>query len=152
MTDTADTPKAIKPKRPFFLSFLCIIGFTYTGLFSLLFLFGMLYSTGISGIMNKYLQLYDLSRLSFFIFSISMFLVFFVSFIGVLLMWKVQKLGFYIYLASILFFLALETIMTGLFLPDILIHLLLIILFLIAFPFGKKRRTKLIHKNLLRKA
>lgn len=110
----------------------------------------MLYSTGISGIMNKYLQLYDLSRLNFFIFSISMFLVFFASFIGVLLMWKVQKLGFYIYLASILIFLALETIMSGLFLPDILIHLLLIILFLIAFPFGKKRRTKLIHKNVLK--
>jgi len=151
MTDSADTPKAIKPKRPLFLSFLCVIGFTYTSLFSLLFLLGMLYSTGLSGIMNKYLQLYDLSRLNFLVFSISMFLIFFSAFVGVLLMWKVQKLGFYIYTISALVFLGLEAIIAGPFLPDIFIHLLLIILFLIAFPFGKKRRARLIGKNILKK-
>lgn len=152
MTDIADTPKAIKPKRPHFLSFLCVIGFTYTGLFALLFLMGMLYSTGISGIMNKYLQLYDLSRLNFLIFSISMFLIFFTSFIGVLLMWKLQKLGFYIYTASGLIFLAAESIMSRPFLPDFIIHGLLILLFLIAFPFGKKRRARLLGKNILKKS
>jgi hypothetical protein len=66
------------------------------------------------------------------------------------MMWKMQKLGFYIYLVSVLVFLVLEISFTGLYLPDIMIHLLLIILFLIAFPFGKKRRMKLLNKRLLK--
>jgi len=150
MTETSKNEKTIKPKRPFFLSFMCIIGFTYTSLFSILFFIGILYSTGISGILNKYLQLYDLSRLNFLLFSTSLFLVFFAAFLGVLMMWKMQKLGFYIYLVSVLVFLGLEIIFTGFFLPDLLIHLLLILLFLIAFPFGKKRRLKLLNKKLLK--
>ena len=87
--------------------------------------------------MNKYLQLYDLSRLNFLIFSISMFLIFFGAFIGVLLMWKLQRMGFYIYTISALLFLGVETILAGPFLPDILIHLVLIILFSLAFPFAR---------------
>ena len=150
MTETSNIEKPVKPKRPFFLSFMCIIGFTYTSLFSFLFLIGILYSTGISGMLDQYLQIYDVSRLNFLVFSISLFLVFFASFIGVLLMWKMQKLGFYIYLTSILVFLTLEFIFAGFFLPDVLIHLLLIILFLIAFPFGKKRRLRLMNKTLLK--
>lgn len=150
MTEANNIDKPAKPKRPFFLSFMCIIGFTYTSLFSILFLIGILYSTGISGMLDKYLQLYDVSRLNFLVFSISLFLVFFTSFMGVLLMWKMQKLGFYIYLISILIFIGLEITFAGFFLPDVLIHLLLIILFLIAFPFGKKRRLRLLNKTLLK--
>ena len=100
----------------------------------------MLYSTGISGIMNKYLQLYDLSRLNFFLFSISGFLIFFSAFLGVLLMWKLQKLGFYIYAFSSLVFLLMEFSLEGIYLPDIIIHIIFIILFMIAFPFKKSRR------------
>jgi hypothetical protein len=140
MTAEENTPKTKKAKRPFFLSFLCIIGFSYTSLFSILFVFGMLYATGISGIMNKYLQLYDLSRLNFFLFSISGFLIFFSAFMGVLLMWKLQKLGFYIYAFSSLLFLLMEFSLEGIYLPDIIIHLIFIILFMIAFPFKKSRR------------
>lgn len=141
-----------RPKRPLFLSFMCVIGFTYTALFSLLFFLGMLFSTGISGIIDKYLQLYDSVRLNFLLFSMGMFLVFFAAFIGVLLMWGLQKMGFYIYIASAIVFVLLESIIAEPFLPDILIHLLLIILFLIAFPFGKKRRARLTAKNILRKS
>ena len=107
----------------------------------------MLYSTGISGILDKYLQIYDLSRLNFFLFSIGGFIIFFTAFIGVVLMWKLQKLGFYIYVLSAIIFLGTELLITGFYLPDILIHSLLIILFIIAFPFGKKRRARLIAKN-----
>ncbi len=149
MTDTEKNSKTGKPKRPLFLGFLCVIGFTYTSLFSLLFLLGMLYSTGISGILNEYLQLYDLSRLNFFLFSIAGFIIFFSAFIGILLMWKVQKLGFYIYTISAITFLILELAIAGFYLPDILVHALLILLFLIAFPFGKKRRARLTEKKLI---
>ena len=151
MTEKADNPSTNKPKRPFLLSILCVLGFTYTSLFSIFFLIGMLYSTGFSRILNKYLQLYDLSRLNFFLFSISGFLIFFAIFIGVLLMWRLQKLGFYIFAFASLAFLGMETIIAGPFVPDILLHILLIILFLIVFPFGKKRRARLITKNLLNK-
>jgi len=150
MTETTKKEKAVRPQRPFFLTFMCIIGFTYTILFSVLFLIGILYSSGLSGIVDKYLQLYDLSRLNSLIISISLFLVFFTSFLGVFMMWKMQQLGFYIYLTSVLVFLVLEISFAGFYLPDILIHLLLIILFLIAFPFGKKRRLKLLNKKLLK--
>jgi hypothetical protein len=150
MTEATKKEKAIRPKRPFFLTFMCIIGFTYTILFSVLFLIGILYSAGLSGIIDRYLQLYDLSRLNILLFSISLFLVFFASFLGVFMMWKMQKLGFFIYLASILVFLILEITFAGFFLPDILIHTLLIILFLIAFPFGKKRRMKLLNKSFMK--
>lgn len=150
MTEAIKKKKAVRPKRPFFLTFMCIIGFTYTILFSVLFLIGIIYSTGLSGLLDKYFQLYDLSRMHFLIFSISLFLVFFTSFLGVLMMWKMQKLGFYIYLVSVLVFLVLEIFFVGLYLPDIMIHVLLIILFLIAFPFGKKRRMKLLNKKLLK--
>ncbi len=143
MTEIKEKPASIKPKRPFFLSFLCIIGFTYSSLFSILFLLGMLYSTGISGMLNKYLQIYDLSRLNFFLFSIGGFLIFFAAFIGVLLMWKMQKLGFFIYAGACIIFLGMELIMSGLYLPDIIVHSVLILLFLIAFPFGRKRRIRL---------
>jgi len=149
MTDTKKSTKTDKPKRPLFLGFLCVIGFTYTCLFSLLFLLGMLYSTGISGILNEYLQLYDLSRLNFFLFSISGFIIFFSAFIGILLMWKVQKLGFYIYTVSAITFLILELVIAGFYLPDIIIHTLLILLFLIVFPFGRKRRARLTGKKLI---
>ncbi|MCK4570251.1 MAG: hypothetical protein KAT76_08165 [Bacteroidales bacterium] len=147
MTDTDYKSKPDKPKRPFFLSFLCVVGFTYTSLFSLLFLLGMLYATGISGILNKYLQLYDLSRLNFFLFSIAGFIIFFSAFVGILLMWKMQKLGFYIYTISAIIFLAMELVIAGFYLPDILIHALFILLFLIAFPFGKKRKVRLAGKK-----
>ena len=152
MTETTDKPVVNRPKRPFFLSFLCMVGFTYTSLFSLVFLLGMLYSTGISGILNKYLQLYDLSRLKFFLFSGSGFLIFFTAFIGVLLMWKVQKLGFYIYTVAVLAFLGMELVIEGPFLPDIIIHSILILMFLIVFPFGKKRRARLIKKKLAKES
>ena len=150
MTTTEDQNTQTRPKRPFFLSFMCVVGFTYTALFSLLFLLGILYSTGISGILDKYLQLYDLPRMNLFFLSLSLFLVFFSAFVGVLLMWKLQKLGFYIYAGSAVLFIVLESLIARPFIPDILIHLLLIILFMIAFPFGKKRRARLTAKNILR--
>lgn len=130
----------IKPKRPFFLSFLCIIGFTYTTLFSLLFLLGMLYSTGISGIIDKYMQIYDLSRFNFFMLAIGGFLNFFVLFLGVLMMWKLQPLGFYIYTLASIVFLITEFIYAGIYIPDLIIHPVFIILFSIAFPFKKSKR------------
>ncbi len=131
--------KTAPVKRPFFLTFLCIIGFTYTSLFSLLFLMGMLYSTGISGFLNKYLQIYDLSRLNFFIFSISGFLIFFTSLIGIYLMWKMQWLGFYIYAAAAVLFVSMEMIIAGFYLPDLVIHSTFILLFFISFLYGRKR-------------
>ena len=133
-------------RRPFFMTLLCLIGFTYTSLFSLLFLLGMLYSTGISGILNKYLQLYDQSRLNFLLFSLGGFIVFFSSFMGILLMWRLQRLGLYIYAFSVAVFIITEVILTGVFLPDIILHSLLIILFTVAFPHRHRKRKSVAEK------
>lgn len=136
----------IKPKRPFILSFLCIIGFTYTILFSLLFLLGMLYSTGISGMFDQYFRIYDLSRLNFLLFALAGFLVFFASFIGILLMWKLQFIGFFIYAAAAILFVLIEVIISGVYLPDIIINGTFILLFFIIFLYINKKKKAL--KNL----
>lgn len=136
-----------KPKRPFLLSFLCIIGFTYTVLFSVLFLVGMLYSTGISGMMDQYFRIYDLSQFNFFLLALSGFLVFFTSFIGVLLMWKMQWLGFYIYTVAAIVFISTELIISGVYLPDIIIHSAFILLFFILFLNIRMKRRRY-QKNL----
>ncbi|MDT8392590.1 MAG: hypothetical protein RQ761_02010 [Bacteroidales bacterium] len=122
---------------------MCIIGFTYTVLFSLLFLMGMLYSTGISGIFDQYFRIYDLSRLNFFLFALAGFLVFFASFIGVLLMWKMQFLGFFIYSAATILFLLLELIISGFYLPDIIINGIFILLFFIIFLYINSKKKAL---------
>lgn len=129
-----------KPKRPFILSFLCIIGFTYTILFSLLFLMGMLYSTGISGMFDQYFRIYDLSRLNFFLFAMAGFLIFFASFIGILLMWKLQFAGFFIYATAASLFVILELIISGVYLPDIIINGTFILLFFIIFLYIKAKK------------
>lgn len=130
-------------KKPFFFSLLCYIGFSYTLLFSLMFLAGMIYSSGISGIFNKYLQIYELSQLNFFLFSVLGFVIFFGSFAGIFLMWKLYRAGFYIYTVSALLFITLEIIYAGFYLPDILIHITLIILFLLSFPHKLRKKKNL---------
>ena len=143
----SENQQTIRMKRPFFLTFLCIIGFTYTILFSLLFLAGMLYSTGISGMLNNYLQVYDLSIMNFFLFSIGGFFIFFATFTGVLLMWKMQWLGFYIYSVSAIIFIALEVIIAGFYLPDIAMHGTFIFLFFISFLYVRKKKRALIKET-----
>ncbi len=140
--NTKISKEETRVRRPFFLTLLCLIGFTYTSLFSLLFLLGVIYSTGISGILNKYLQLYDLSRLNFLLFSLGGFFVFFSSFMGILLMWRLQRLGLYIYAMSVIVFMITELILTGIFLPDIILHSLMIILFIVAFPLRQRKRRR----------
>ena len=140
--ENSETKMTVVVKRPFFLTFLCLIGYTYTALFSLFFLLGVLYSSGISGILDKYLQIYDFTRLNFFLFATIGFAVFFSSFVGVLLMWKMQWLGYYIYTTAALAFIGLEVAIAGFFLPDFTVHIILILLFLIAMLFaGRKKKT-----------
>lgn len=140
MENTNDTLSP--PKRPFLLSFLCIIGFSYTALFSVLFLIGMLYSTGISGMMDNYFRVYDQSQFNFFLLALGGFLIFFASFIGVLLMWKMQWLGFYIYTGAAIIFIIIELFITGIYLPDIIIHTLFILLFFILFLRIRKQKKQ----------
>ena len=143
----SENQQTLRIKRPFFLTFLCIIAFTYTILFSFLFLMGMLYSTGISGILNNYLQVYDLSRLNFFLFSIGGFFIFFAAFTGVLLMWKMHWLGFYIYTFSAIIFISLELLIAGFYPPDIAMHGALIFLFLISFLYVRKRKKAIVKEH-----
>jgi len=129
-------------KRPFFLTFLCVIGFTYTLLFSLLFLAGMIYSSGISVVFDRFMQLYDLSRLNLLLFSLGGFVVFFASFIGILLMWKLHWFGFYIYTAASVVLIAFELAVYGPYLPDLIIYSSFILLFMLAFPHKKSADKK----------
>lgn len=133
-------------KRPFILTFLCLIGFTYTALFSLFFLSGIIYSSGFSGVLDKYLQIYDLSRLNFFFFALAGFAIFFTSFTGVYLMWKMHWAGYYIYTLSALTFISLEMVFAGFYLPDFVIHITFIFLFLIAMTLAARKKKRAARK------
>ena len=148
MVNEINPPDKQKPKRSFFLTFISLIGFTYSAMFSILFLTGMIYSAGNSGILSQYLNLYELSRLYFFLFSIGGFLIFFASFTGIFLMWKLQWLGYYIYLAATLIFLGVELYFSGIYLPDLIIHACFILFFLLALSLNmrKEKKTKNPHK------
>lgn len=104
---------------------------------------GMLYSTGISGILNKYMQIYDLSKMNFFLFSITGFIIFFTLFIGVYLMWRMQWLGFYIYTVAAILYLGMEMLLEGFYLPDIVIHSTFILLYFISFLYVRRRKRAL---------
>lgn len=140
--------EAIKPKRSIFLTFLCLISFTYSALFALLFLTGMFYSIGKSGILSQYLDLYDLNRLNFFLFSIGGFLIFFAAFIGVFLMWKLQWLGYYIYVLASFIFIIAEIVISGVYLVDIIIHAVFIFFFAVALGIIKLRKKKAVKSEL----
>ena len=140
--DNQQIPASGKVKRPFFLTFLCLIGFTYTALFSLFFLTGIIYSSGFSGVLDKYLQIYDLSRLNFFFFALAGFAIFFTSFAGVYLMWKMHWTGYYIYTFSALAFISLEMIFAGFYLPDFIIHITFIFLFLLAMAYASRKKKR----------
>ena len=98
MSEGTENKKIIQ--RPFFLSILCVIVFVYSTLFILLFLSGAIFNNWITSVLNDFLN-DDLYEKQFIlILSVSGLVLYSLSFISVLFIWRLKRLGFYIYASS----------------------------------------------------
>ena len=91
------TPKA---QRPFFLSILCVAIFSYSILFILVFLTGIFFNSWITKVLNDFLADGNVKHTYIIILSIIGIILYSMSFIGVFLIWKLRRKGFYIFLFS----------------------------------------------------
>ena len=93
--------------RPFFLSILCVAIFSYSTLFILLFLTGILYNKWITKVLNDFLTVGEVHPNSILILSIVGIILYSLSFLGAFFIWKLKRKGFYFYLISSLLIISL---------------------------------------------
>ncbi len=87
-------------KRPFFLSILCVAIFSYSILFILLFLTGVLFNSWITNVLNDFLTAGEVQGSSILMLSIVGIILYSLTFYGAFLIWKLKRKGFYVYLIS----------------------------------------------------
>ncbi len=87
-------------QRPFFLSILCVVIFSYSTIFIILFLNGILFNNWISKVLNDFLQVGEVQQNSILMLSFVGVLLYSLSFFGAYLIWKLKRNGFYIFLIS----------------------------------------------------
>jgi len=99
----AETPKADateqKPQeegRPTFLTVLCILTFIGSGLTALLLLIGLVAAGAASGVLSSIPGMGDIGGLGTGYFLIVLVLAL-ASLYGAIMMWKLKKMGFYLY-------------------------------------------------------
>jgi hypothetical protein len=96
-----EEPKAVKPLRPLVLTALCLFSFIYSGIIALLMITAIFYSGTLTRIVEKYA-----SRENFLVSPVLIFLFLAILFSGVftgtLLIWKMQKKGYYVFGVSII--------------------------------------------------
>lgn len=98
MSEDVENKKIIQ--RPFFLSILCVIVFVYSTLFILLFLSGGIFNNWITTVLNDFLN-DDLYEKQFILtLSVSGLVLYSLSFISALLIWRLKRIGFYLYSLS----------------------------------------------------
>ena len=94
-------------QRPFFLSILCVAIFSYSTLFILLFLTGILYNNWITKVLNDFLTVGEVQPISILLLSIVGIILYSLSFLGAFFIWKLKRKGFYFYLISSLLIISL---------------------------------------------
>lgn len=91
---------ATKKQRPFFLSVLCVTIFTYSTLFVLLFLTGIIFNGWITNVLNDFLTAGKVQPNSILMLSIVGINLYSLSFYAAFLIWKLKRNGLYIFLIS----------------------------------------------------
>ena len=94
-------------QRPFFLSILCVAIFSYSTLFILLFLTGILYNNWITKVLNDFLTVGEVQPISILLLSIVGIILYSLSFLSAFFIWKLKRKGFYFYLISSLLIISL---------------------------------------------
>jgi hypothetical protein len=87
-----------KQHRPFFLSILCFIVFVYSIVFITLFTFSAIFNHWISFVWHDYLPYIQIERSAILIISFVGIILYTGSFLGVLFIWKLKRVGYYIFL------------------------------------------------------
>ena len=93
--------------RPFFLSILCVAIYSYSTLFILLFLTGILYNKWITKVLNDFITVGEVHPNSILTLSFIGIILYSLSFMGAFFIWKLKRKGFYIYLISSLLIISL---------------------------------------------
>jgi hypothetical protein len=119
--------------RPFFLSILCIAIFSYSILFILLFLTGILYNKWITKVLNDFLTVGEVHPSSILILSFVGMILYSLSFLGAFLIWKLKRKGFYFYLISSLLIISLPYLFNFGNVISTIVLLLLVVLILAHF-------------------
>jgi hypothetical protein len=87
-------------KRPFFLSILCTVVFVYSAVFILIFLSVAVFSNWVWYVLTDFFSEVKIEKSFIFWLSITGLALYILSFTGAFFIWKMKRLGFYIYAAS----------------------------------------------------
>ena len=82
--------------RPVVLSILCLFGFVYFTLLSLLFILAIFYSGWITEVTNKYMPAEAVTRSRVLLVFITGALLHAVAFAGLILIWNRRKMGYFL--------------------------------------------------------
>jgi hypothetical protein len=123
-TDSSD-----HPDRPLILSALCIINFIYFCIILLLFIGGLVSSSWVYKVINTYFSEYHYSKFVVFLMLISGTLLTTGSLYGIIKMWFLKKMGFFIYLIASLLIVMIQLVRIRMDWLNISINLFFIILF-----------------------
>ncbi|MBC8484539.1 MAG: hypothetical protein H8D45_00655 [Bacteroidetes bacterium] len=99
-SDKEEQDLLIKKQRPFFLSILCVAVFVYSGLFTLLFLTGIIFNKWLTTILNDFLPERNFNSTLILLLNLSGVILYGLSFLGAFYIWKLKLHGFYIYMIS----------------------------------------------------
>ncbi|MEI6435717.1 MAG: hypothetical protein WCP32_12790 [Bacteroidota bacterium] len=86
-----------KPEtRPVLLTVLCLAAFMFFAILSVLFFTGIIYSEWITGVTDQYIPENKYSTSQFRVLFVSGFLLHALAFVGVILIWRLIKTGYYL--------------------------------------------------------
>jgi hypothetical protein len=91
---------APEQNRPFLLSIFCVVVFVYSVVFILLFTAGAIFHNWIFYVLNDYLTNGGVKKTDILVVGIGGIILYTLSFSGALWIWKLKRIGFFIYLIS----------------------------------------------------
>jgi hypothetical protein len=87
-------------KRSFLLTVLCLFSFVFFGLITVLFLFALLYSGSITDMVLRYAPENSPSRVTVLFYILGGFLLHGLSLAGIIMIWRMRRLGYILFGAS----------------------------------------------------
>lgn len=100
MNTTEDKNKTLSGLRPFVLSLLCFVVFVYSAFFILMFAAAILFNGWITRVFNDYVPERNITSSVIMIVCFASIVLYGLSFLGALLLWKQKFKGLLIYIIS----------------------------------------------------
>ncbi|MCX6247404.1 MAG: hypothetical protein NTW10_06700 [Bacteroidetes bacterium] len=99
---TSSNPTKDALKRPFLLTLLCLFSFVFSGLITLLFLLALLWSGTIADMVLRYAPENSASGITVFFYTLAGFLLHALSLTGIILIWRMKRIGYLLFGISFL--------------------------------------------------